>query len=302
MYQSFRKDLEICEAILRKGSRSFAAASKLLPKKTREASAVVYAFCRIADDTADEEQSLEALGKIEIRLHDIYYGTDHAHPVDRALSAVVREYDLPKPIFDALLEGMQWDLEGRRYQNIEGVHAYSARVASTVGMLMTLIMGVRDPRLLRHACELGLAMQLTNIARDVGEDARKGRIYLPLNWFEDAGIDAKTWQQAPYFNEHVASLVARMLQEAKVFYQRADPAIEELPKDCRLAIRAARNIYADIGQQLSRLGFNSVEHRAYTKASRKLFLVFKSLRNNTKTTAAPEKATSAINFLIEALN
>ena len=90
---------------------------------------------------------------------------------------------------DALFEGLQWDCEGRRYEDLEALHAYAARVAGAVGVMMALLMGVRDADALARACDLGVAMQLTNIARDVGEDARAGRLYLPLDWLREAGLD-----------------------------------------------------------------------------------------------------------------
>ena len=96
---------------------------------------------------------------------------------------------IPRALPEALLEGFAWDAAGRRYETLDEVEHYAARVAGCVGAMMTLVMGRRDPAILARACDLGVAMQLTNICRDVGEDARAGRLYLPLAWLRDNGID-----------------------------------------------------------------------------------------------------------------
>jgi 15-cis-phytoene synthase len=100
---------------------------------------------------------------------------------------------LPRELPAALLEGFAWDAAGRYYETIDELHDYCARVAGSVGAMMALIMGVKNKQVLARACELGNAMQLTNIARDVGEDARNGRLYLPRSWMREAGIDPQAW-------------------------------------------------------------------------------------------------------------
>eukprot|EP01037_Dinobryon_pediforme_P021714 gene21714-22658_t len=110
-------------------------------------------------------------------------------PADRAMADLMRTYAIPREVPEALLEGLGWDTDGRRYETLDDLLAYATRVAGTVGIMMTLLMGVREPEALARACDLGCAMQLTNIARDVGEDARAGRLYLPHTWLREQGID-----------------------------------------------------------------------------------------------------------------
>ena len=129
----------------------------------------------------------------------------------------------------ALFEGFQWDCEGRRYDSLEALHGYAARVAGAVGVMMTLLMGVRDGPALARACDLGVAMQLTNIARDVGEDARSGRLYLPLDWLREVGLDADGFLAAPAPSAALAGVVARLLAEADRLYARARGGIARLP-------------------------------------------------------------------------
>ena len=131
-------------------------------------------------------------------------------------------------------------------------------------------MGPRDAPTLARACELGLAMQLTNIARDVGEDARMGRLYLPRQWLRQSGLDPDAWLQAPSFGPALSSVISRLLDEADRLYERARPGIAQLPPDCRAAIYSASLIYSEIGHQLRREGLNSVDHRTVVSGSRKL--------------------------------
>ncbi len=194
-------------------------------------------------------------------------------PVDRALSAVIARYRLPPNVWDALLEGFAWDVSGRKYETLSDVRAYCVRVASTVGVLMTLLMGESRRPVLARACDLGVAMQLTNIARDVGEDAREGRLYLPRAWFRELGVDPDEWLANPRDRGEIREMTRRLLSEARVLYARADAGIADLPRDARVAIRAARLIYAEIGEAVAEAGYDSVTRRAFTSPQRKLWLL-----------------------------
>ena len=183
-------DLAHCHEAIRHGSLSFHAASKLLPTKVRDPALALYAFCRLADDEVDEgDHQAGAVLRLQERLDAAYAGKPHNAPEDRAFAAIIEEFDMPRALPDALLEGLAWDAAERKYDSLSSVRDYSARVASAVGAMMCVLMRVRNPDALARACDLGVAMQLTNIARDVGEDARMGRIYLPLDWLTEAGID-----------------------------------------------------------------------------------------------------------------
>jgi phytoene synthase len=182
------------------------------------------------------------------------------------------------------------------------VLAYSARVAATVGVLMTLLMGERGPRTLARACDLGIAMQLTNIARDVGEDARNGRLYLPRDWLRAEGIDPDQWLAEPVFDARLGRVVERLLKVADGLYDRSRAGICDLPSDCRSAIQAARLVYSDIGRMVARGGYDSVTDRAVVSARRKLALVARAcapswLARSRRT----EPALDEVTFLIEAV-
>jgi phytoene synthase len=270
-------DLAACERLLRSGSKTFHAAARLLPSRIRPPVVAAYAFCRVADDAIDGAESpADGLAALRERLDGIYAGTPGDHPADRAFASVVRELRIPRAVPEALLEGFLWDVEGRRYETLGELRAYAARVAAAVGVLVTLITGERRPSALARACDLGVAMQLTNIARDVGEDARHGRVYLPLDWLREAGIDPGALLRNPTFGPALGALVERLLAEADDLYERAAPGIPLLPADCRPAIRAARLIYADIGRVIRRAGCDSVTRRAFTTRRRKLWLLLRS--------------------------
>lgn len=272
-------DLEACRQLLSNGSHSFYAASFVLPKSLREPAAALYAFCRVADDAIDDEQydRSAALARLRERLDRIYAGRPQQAPVDRAFAGLVERFHLPRELPEALLEGFEWDAAGRRYDSIAGVLDYSARVAAAVGAMMTTLMGVRDPDVLARACDLGSAMQLTNICRDVGEDARNGRIYLPLDWLREAGVDPDAWLAHPVFNEAIGSVVERVLNLAEELYQRAEAGIARLPVACRPGIYAARLLYAEIGHEVARNGYDSVSQRAVVPSSRKLSLLSRAV-------------------------
>lgn len=268
-------DLEHCRALLTAGSKSFSAASRLLPRRVREPATVLYAFCRIADDAVDAAgvDRAAAVADLRERLDRVYRGEPADVPVDRALAEIVHRRGVPRALLDALVEGMAWDADGRRYETLDDLHAYAARVAGTVGAMMTLLMGPRAPHVLARACDLGAAMQLTNIARDVGEDAQRGRIYLPLSWMREEGLDPERWLAAPAHDPRLAAVVARLLRAASTLYRRADDGIGALPADCRFAIRAARLIYAEIGTVIARRDHDSVNRRAVVPTWRKIWLL-----------------------------
>jgi phytoene synthase len=284
------------EETLRAGSKSFHLASRLLPARVRGPTLALYAFCRHADDAVDDASSDRdariAVDALRARIDRVYAdrGTDAL--VERAFSRVVQRFAIPRAIPDALVEGMEWDARGRTYETVSDVRAYGVRVAGTVGLMMTLVMGKREPDVLARACDLGVAMQLTNIARDVGEDARNGRVYLPSEWLAEAGVDREQLLSHPAPTEHVRAVVARLLSEADVLYARADAGIAHLPADCRTSIRAARLVYAAIGDAIRRAGFDSVSQRAVVPLHRKLWLVLRAFASRAARPGALEGATS----------
>ncbi|MEM6713068.1 MAG: phytoene/squalene synthase family protein [Pseudomonadota bacterium] len=293
----------VCRDLIRRGSKSFYAASLLLPQRIRTPAYALYAFCRLSDDAVDARDApADAVERLRERLDLAYADRPKAIPADEAFSDMVHAYELPRALPEALLDGLSWDARGFVPQTLHDVLAYSARVASAVGAMMTVLMGVRDHDTLARACDLGLAMQLTNIARDVGEDARNGRIYLPAAWLDEFGVDADAFLADPVFDERLGLCVERLLEEADMLYDRAIGGIGALPADCRPAIHAARLIYREIGHKVAANDYNSVDSRAVVSKHRKLVLLGTACNDAVWTPhSAPAPAMPETAFLVDAV-
>ena len=257
------EDRRACRRLLREGSKSFYAASMLLPSRVRDDAGAVYGWCRVADHAVDRtDRPAEALESIRKGLERVYVGRPQG-AVERAFADAVFRHRISLDIPEAMLEGFEWDVTGRRYEDLSEVIDYCVRVGSTVGAMMTTVMERRDPETLSAACRLGVAMQLTNIARDVGEDARTGRLYLPLDALKAEEVDAE---------RHPA-----LLNDADDLYSSAWPGIEGLPPRCRPAIRAAALVYSEIGRKVREADCDSVTQRAWTGKVKKARLLARAL-------------------------
>ncbi len=248
-------DLALCRQMIRQGSKSFHMASLLLPSTYRQHARALYGFCRMADDLVDGAATPgRAVAELTKRLDAIYAAQPLDNPTDRAFADIVMKFMIPRAVPDALIEGFTWDAEGRTYTSLSDVAAYAVRVAGTVGLMMSLIMGERRPEVLARAIDLGVAMQFSNIARDVEEDAELGRIYVPANWCEHG--------------PHKAA--SRLVTEAEKIYARAGSGIAMLPRSCRASINAARSLYREIGLVAQDQNHHG---RAVVPLPRKLWLV-----------------------------
>jgi len=209
---------------------------------------------------------------------DVVYGTGGRGDfgaIDRAYAFVAERYHIPRALPDALLAGMEMDARGASYDTWDDLLAYCFRVASTVGLMMTRVMGYRGDVALLRAADLGLAMQLTNIARDVGEDARRGRVYLPRELLDEVGADPRKFAAGPA-DAAAREAVRRLLARADEHYRAADLGVPLLPRACRLAIASSRQIYAAIGEAVRDNGYDSISTRAYVPLGRKLLLVLRA--------------------------
>ena len=300
-------DIFRCYEAIRKGSHSFYAASKLLPKQVRDPAVVLYAFCRVADDNIDDKNApQDAIDLLRERLELAYLGTPKDQPVDRAFASLVDLCKMPRALPDALLEGLEWDSLNLRFETLSDLHSYSARVASAVGVMMCVIMNVRDKDVLARACDLGAAMQLTNIARDIGEDARNGRLYIPLEWMSEEGLDPTNFLMNPEPSEMIKRIVKRLLFEAENLYSRAEAGLSELPLSCRPGIFAARHIYERIGKHIAAANYDSITNRAFTTKIEKIGFLMLSMANTATVSVMPRSAVvhaeplEEMKFLVEA--
>jgi 15-cis-phytoene synthase len=258
-----------------KGSRSFAMASKLFDTRTRERAWLLYSWCRTCDDIADGQNHGGPLSKVEDPQERLTYLTQMTEralagevtddPAFDAMGLVVRECQIPHAWPRDLIAGF-------------AMLRYCYHVAGVVGLMMAVIMGVdpKDNPTLERACDLGLAFQLANIARDIGEDADGGRCYIPANWLEKADIPPGAHMQPPYraamaeIGGHFAEMAARYEASARV-------GAQSLPFRARWAVLAAAGIYGDIAREVARRGTTAWDQRVFTPGSAKLGWVVKAL-------------------------
>jgi len=263
----------LSRAVLRRHARSFSWAGRLLPARVRTDATALYAWCRRCDDAVDHApdpaEARASLSRLRAELDEVYGPRDLADPILAGFQDVVRRTQLPRRPCDELLDGMEMDLGHVRYASFEDLVVYCRRVAGTIGLLMAHLFGVRDAATLATASDLGVAMQLTNICRDVAEDERRGRVYVPADLL--GGVRSPTAGGAA-----TARAVAELLRRADDFYRRGDLGLAALPASVGVAMRAARLIYAEIGGVIARRGYDVTRARAVVSPARKLWLVVRA--------------------------
>ena len=199
-------------------------------------------------------------------------------PVFVALQYIVHRYWIPAHYALELIEGMAMDARGTRYATLKELLLYCYRVAGTVGLMMSHVMGLRDESALKHAADLGIAMQLTNIARDITEDAAMGRIYLPLSWLQEAQIPVAEIAAREH-REKLAMLSLRLLREADRYYRSGDAGLWHLSFRSACAVSAARQVYSEIGSLLLRKGTRAWDQRTYVTGPLKVWVVLRGVRH-----------------------
>lgn len=272
------------DAAIRGGSKSFALASRLFDAATREHVWDLYTWCRHCDDVIDGQvlgHPIHAVADGRDRLRGLRLATAAAFDGETApgspfaaLGRVASRTSLPRRLAEDHLAGFAMDVESRRYDTIDDTLDYGYHVAGAVGLMMAWVMGVRDPAVLCRASDLGIAFQLTNIARDVAADADAGRVYLPGAWLADAQarVDAGfTHDRAAA--ARVAAVVARLLSEADRYYRSAWYGIADLPLRSAWAVATARLVYRAIGRRVAARGDAAWTSRAVVSTPRKLGFV-----------------------------
>ena len=265
---------DYCQDKAAKSGSSFYYSFMFLPAERRQAITALYAFCREVDDVVDECHDLSlAQTKLEWWRQEIgrvYNGTP-THPVGLALKDVIKGFRLPQEQLLEIIDGMAMDLSQTRYLDFKGLQLYCYRVASVVGLLAAEIFGYQDRQTLKYAHDLGLAFQLTNIIRDVGEDARRGRIYLPIEDLQRFDVPAKDILEARY-SDAFRELMAFQAERAEKFY---DQAFAQLPAVDRKAQRPGlvmAAIYRTLLREIARDGFMVLDRRTSLTPLRKVWL------------------------------
>jgi 15-cis-phytoene synthase len=267
-----------CQQIIHRASKTFTWGSRLLPPQKRRAAWAIYAFCRVVDDIADETGDVaNARSRLEawrLRLERVYAGTPDG-PIMLAWLDVLQQFDVPlQPALD-LIDGVEMDLAGARPQTFDDLRTYCYRVAGTVGLLMAPVLGYRSPAALPYAVDLGIAMQLTNILRDVGADARNGRIYLPQEDLDRFGCRV-TDIMAGKIDDAFIALMRFQIARAQHYYDRAMPGIAMLDRQVQFAIYASANLYRGILAAIVANSYDVFTRRAYVSPPAKMLLLARS--------------------------
>jgi phytoene synthase len=273
---------EYCQQKTVQSGSSFYYSFLFLPPERRRAITALYAFCREVDDTVDDATD-ESIARIKLAWWrnevSTMYAATPTHPVMLALQPHLRVYDLQETHLQAIIDGMEMDLNQTRYLDYKAMQTYCWHVASVVGILSASIFGVTNPATLQYAEKLGLAFQLTNIIRDVGEDARKGRIYLPVNELQQFGVTAADLLNARHSDKFEA-LMAFQVARAQTVY---DEAFALLPKQDRRAQRPGlmmAAIYRTLLTEIERDHFHVLTQRISLTPVRKLWLAWKTYVKN----------------------
>jgi len=272
------------QEVIQRGSKSFAAAARLFDPATRDGAYMLYAWCRHCDDVTDDQELGFGAGALSVdegrarierlreRTLSALAGEPTDDPIFAGLQRVVASAEIPHRYPLEHLDGFVMDVEGREYRTLDDTLEYCYHVAGVVGVMMAYIMGVRDGPTLDRATDLGLAFQLTNICRDVIDDAEVGRVYLPADWLDDAAVPAAEIAR-PEHRRGVAEVVRRVLAEADRYYASAWLGISQLPPRSAWAVAAANAVYRDIGRLVLAHGPGAWDRRASTGKVRKIALV-----------------------------
>ena len=271
---------EYCQQKAASSGSSFYYSFLFLPDERRRAITALYAFCREVDDVVDEVSEREAarmkLAWWRSEIEQLFAGEPH-HPVARALAPALERFQLPAEHFQAIIDGMEMDIDHAGYRDFAELERYCYRAASVVGLLSAAIFGYEDDRTRDYAHDLGMALQLTNILRDVREDAMRGRIYIPADELDAHGVqpDELARTATP---DHIRDLLRSQAERARRYY---DSAFAALPDRDRYAQRGGiimARIYHALLDEIERDGFRVLEHRVALTPLRKLWIAWRTAR------------------------
>lgn len=295
-FEELHRNYELCRKYTRQYARTFYFASHVLPKQKRYAAYAVYAFCRYADEIVDSprfdaSQARRRLDDLREQLRRLYHHSPLMDARLRALQDTVMRYTIPQDHFLDLLRGVEMDLDRRSFATFGELQQYCYCVASTVGLIMARIFGVRDESALSCAADLGTAMQLTNILRDVGEDLQRGRVYLPQNELNEFGYLSAQLMQG-IVNDEFRSLMRFNIERARWYYRQADRGIPCLTNDgSRFCVRLMRRTYARILDDIERHDYNVFRRRAFVPGWKKLSIALGAFLHGDHT---PEQDTDTL--------
>lgn len=283
-----RESYTFCRNITRKHAKTFYLATRFLPHKKQRAIFAIYALCRFIDDTVDEATDLQSNSKIDSediqkKLNGIReqvlatFESGYAvNPIFIALADTLKKYNLSVEHPLLLIEGVYSDLHKNRYSNFDELYDYSYNVASVVGLMTSEVFGYKNKEALKYAVDLGIAMQLTNIIRDIGEDLQRNRIYLPKDEMEKFNVseaDLKAGKMTPAIQD----LLKFQVDRAREYYKSAEKGISMLARDSRLPVWLARFNYARILDKIEKNGYDVLKKRVFLSTREKLSILPSSI-------------------------
>lgn len=282
---------QYCQDKAAKSGSSFYYSFLFLPPERRLAITALYAFCREVDDVVDEVSDPSvARAKLawwRTQVRAMYEGKPE-HPVTRALAPHLQAFALPQEHLQAIIDGMEMDLDQTRYLDFVGLKKYCWHVAGVVGELSARIFGYSDPRTLEYARELGLAFQLTNIIRDVGDDARRGRIYLPVNELQQFNVKAADILNSRYSDDFVR-LMRFQTERARETYRKALALLPEADRRAQRPGLIMAAIYHALLEEIERDDFKVLHQRISLTPVRKLWLAWKTWVSGGRIRIAPDR-------------
>lgn len=273
-----------CRAITRRHAKTFYMATRFLPNHKQRGIFAIYSLCRYIDDLVDEAEDLVEKKDINHRdieikleewkkkLQDTYDGRSHDNAILIAFSNVLKRHHIPIEMPFKLMEGVCMDLFKNRYETFEELYDYSFKVASIVGLMTSQVFGYESKEALGYAVDLGIAMQLTNILRDVGEDLERDRIYLPREDLNRFGVTEQDLFSHK-LDKNVINLLSFEIQRTRRYYDRSDKGISLLSEDSRLPVYLARQNYSRILDKIEENAYNVFEMRAYLNGAEKLSIL-----------------------------
>ncbi|MDZ7806952.1 MAG: squalene/phytoene synthase family protein [Gracilimonas sp.] len=282
--ESLREAYTHCRSITKKHAKTFYMATRFLPNEKQRGIFAIYGLCRYLDDLVDEAEDLihdkkitineidEKLNQFKQRLVDVYDGKIVDDPILSAFSDTLKQYHISMELPFLLMDGVKTDLVKDRFETFEEVYDYSYKVASVVGLMTSEVFGYTHKDALKYAVDLGIAMQLTNILRDVGEDLDRDRIYLPQEDLERFGISEEELF-SKQLDEKFKTMLEFQIDRARNYYEKSDNGIPLLNSDSRLPVCMARHNYSRILNKIEENDYNVFDNRAYLNYTEKLSIL-----------------------------
>lgn len=275
---------QYCQDKTAKSGSSFYYSFLLLPQEKRRAVMALYAFCREVDDVVDEITE-EQVARVKLNwwreeIQRLYHGQPQ-HPVTLALKPQLNNFKLEEKYFIDIIDGMQMDLDFNHYQSFKDLSDYCYRAASAVGLLTIEIFGYTNNQTQQYAHDLGMALQLTNILRDVREDAQRHRVYIPQDELEQFGVKPEDFLK-PQTPENIKNLFKFQADRARKYYQQA---LEKLPDEDRFNQRSGiimKTVYESLLDEIELDGFRVLEHQIKLTPLRKIWLAWRTARKEKK--------------------